>query len=154
MREKRRRLRLVLPRIQIRLMLAFGGITVLALLLQHLLFLRVLSDMIAGVQDDGGTLVQDMHSISWRLLAGAFGLLLPVVILVGIAVTHRWCGPLYRMQQFLRETDQGNQPADCKLRQGDELTDFCDLINRTTRLARSQQSAPPQIEANSTRSAA
>ncbi len=135
-------------------MLAFGGITVLALLLQHLLFLRVLSDLIAGVQDDGGTLVQDMHTISWRLLAGAFGLLLPIVILVGIAVTHRWCGPLYRMQQFLRATDQGQRPQDCQLRNGDELKEFCDLINRTTRVLRSQQEIAPSVDPTATRSAA
>jgi signal transduction histidine kinase len=69
-------------------------------------------------------------------MAIAAGVLLPVTLLVAILVTHRWCGPLYRMQTYLREVVNGENPQDCRLRTGDELVEFCALLNRATRPAR------------------
>jgi polyferredoxin len=136
MRDQRRFLRIVLPRIQLRLILAFGALAALALLLQHLLFLRVVSGLLSTLPDDGGTLISDVQVLLWRSMAIAAGVLLPVTLLVAVLVTRRWCGPLYRMQTFLREIVGGKNPQDCRLRTGDELIEFCALLNQATRPAR------------------
>lgn len=132
MAHKRRLLRLVQPRLQIRLMLAFGSVAATGLLLQYLLFLLVLSRAAEGLPQDGLLLLDQLGELLLAILAGSFLVLLPVVALVGILVTHRWAGPLYRFERFLEALAEGQHPADLRLRDGDELTGFADLLNRVT----------------------
>ena len=68
-----------------------------------------------------------------EILAVSFGMLLPLTIAIGILVTFRIAGPLYRFERFLELVIRGEQVGPCKLRNGDELQDLCDLINEATR---------------------
>ena len=129
---KRRFLRLVQPRLQIRLMLAFGGVAATGLLLQYLLFVLVLSRAAEGLPQDGLLLLDQLGEVLLTILVGSFLVLLPVVGLVGILATHRWAGPLYRFQRFLEELAEGGRPGDIRLRDGDELSGFAELLNRVT----------------------
>jgi signal transduction histidine kinase len=132
MRHKRRLLRLVQPRLQIRLMLAFGGVAATGLLLQYLLFTLVLTR--AGL-----LLLDQLGGVLLTILVGSFLVLLPLVGLVGVLATRRWAGPLFRFERFLRELDEGRRPDDIRLRDGDELTGFADLLNRVTAPLRREQ---------------
>lgn len=129
---KRRLLRLVQPRLQLRLMLAFGAVSATALLLQYLLFALVLSRAAEGLPQDGLLLLDQLGGLMLWILLGTFLVLLPVVGLVGILATRRWAGPLYRFERFLEQMVEGSRPADIRLRDGDELTHFADLLNRAT----------------------
>ncbi|HVS17179.1 MAG TPA: hypothetical protein VMT18_01175 [Planctomycetota bacterium] len=132
MRHKRRLLRLVQPRLQIRLMLAFGGVAATGLLLQYLLFTLVLTRAAESLPRDGLLLLDQLGEVLLTILVGSFLVLLPLVGLVGVLATRRWAGPLFRFERFLRELAEGRRPDDIRLRDGDELTGFADLLNRVT----------------------
>jgi hypothetical protein len=129
---KRRFLRLVQPRLQIRLMLAFGAVAATGLLLQYLLIVLVLTRAAEGLPQDGLLLLDQLGEVMLSILLGSFLVLLPLVGLVGILATRRWAGPLFRFERFLKELVEGRRPADIRLRDGDELTGFADLLNRAT----------------------
>lgn len=129
---KRRFLRLVQPRIQVRLMLAFGAVAATGLLLQYLLFALVLTRAAEGLPSDGLLLLDQLGEVLIVILLGSFLVLLPLVGLVGILATRRWAGPLFRFERFLSELAEGKRPIDIRLRDGDELTGFADLLNRVT----------------------
>jgi nitrogen fixation/metabolism regulation signal transduction histidine kinase len=57
---------------------------------------------------------------------------LPLTIAVGILVTFRIAGPVYRLKEFLKSIASGATPEDCRLRKGDELQDLCSLANDAT----------------------
>ena len=143
---KRRFLRLVQPRLQIRLMLAFGAVAATGLLLQYLLFVLVLARAAEGLPQDGLLLLDQLGEVLLVILLGSFLVLLPIVGLVGILATHRWAGPLYRFQRFLEELAEGRRPGDIRLRDGDELTGFADLLNRVTAPLRREAEAGAERE--------
>jgi len=60
------------------------------------------------------------------------GLLLFMVLGVGIAITHKIAGPLHRFEIYLRALKSGQTSAPCKLRNSDQLQDFCQLLNEAT----------------------
>ena len=77
-------------------------------------------------------------------------LLVPLTLAVGIKSTHKVVGPLYRFRVYLSELGAGSKPEPCRLRQGDELQDFCELLNRVTdplRRADPAPAVPPKEEA-------
>ena len=53
----------------------------------------------------------------------------PVVIWVGIRLTHRVAGPLVRITSALEQLTQGNYAVHLKLRKGDSLHEVAELIN-------------------------
>ena len=58
--------------------------------------------------------------------------MLPITATVGILATFRIAGPLNRIEAFLTEVRDGSKPADCIIREGDELRELCDLVNEVT----------------------
>ena len=67
-------------------------------------------------------------------------LLVPVVIWIGVRLTHKVAGPLVRINAALRQLADGNFNVHLKLRQGDSLVELADLINT---LAATLRSRPP-----------
>jgi hypothetical protein len=51
---------------------------------------------------------------------------------VGVLSTFRIAGPIYRFEQYLRQVVKGEAEGPCRIRDGDELWDLCDLINQAT----------------------
>jgi methyl-accepting chemotaxis protein len=60
------------------------------------------------------------------------GLLLMVVMigLLGIYITHKVAGPVYKMTRLLKQVGEGNLQVDERLRRGDELRHFFDTFTR------------------------
>ncbi len=140
----RRRLRLILPRIQLRLIGAMAAVAALALLLEYTLLVRSVLEIARELPHDRDLLVvRASSSLGWVLLV-SLGLLLPVLALVAVLVSHRFCGPLYRFQVYLKAVADGTERGECRLRQGDELQELCELINTTTAAAR--ESTPREGE--------
>ncbi len=67
-----------------------------------------------------------------EILSVSFGMLLPLTIAVGVMVTFRIAGPVYRFEKYLREVHEGTELRPCKLRKGDELEELCAIINIVT----------------------
>jgi hypothetical protein len=69
-----------------------------------------------------------------------------VTLVVGILATFLVAGPLYRFEQFLRASLNGENPPDCRLRKGDELSEFCGLLNDATRHLRTGKDRSDEVE--------
>lgn len=130
-------------------MLGFAGVAALALVLQYLLFARILSDVAAGLPDDGNLMIEVAADKLLAALAISFVVLLPATLWIGIQSTHRIAGPLHRIEQFLRDVREGRARAQCELRRGDELQELCDLANQVTERQRAELATPRALEPTS-----
>ena len=134
----RRTIKLILPRLQFRLIAAFLGLAVLALLMQYILLMSVLSSAASELPHDGLLLLDGLGRLLGKIFVISALVILPLTLMVGILVTHRFAGPVYRFKIFLGQLIAGEKPADCKLRKGDELQDVCLLLNQATAPLREQ----------------
>ncbi len=131
-----------ISRHKVRLLGAFGAISALALLLQHLLFSRALHQLARTLPSDGEILLAQLDQMLLTLLLGAFVVLLPITFLVGMVAAGAWVGPLERMERFLREIARGEAPEDLELRSGDELNELGRLLNAVTAQLRAVEGRP------------
>ena len=127
-----RKKKLINPRLQLRLAAIFLFAAVLAVQIQAILVALTLSQLAERMPNDGPLILSELGSfVRWNLLL-TFALLAPVMIGVGILATFQVAGPLYRFEQFLRAVRDGRQTEPCRIRKGDELQDFCVLLNEVT----------------------
>ncbi len=141
----RRRRKLIKPRLQLKLVCTFAGISMLAFLLQYLLLAKELAHFANRLPSGGEELMAGAPEMLSQVLITSFGVLLPVIFTVGIFVTFRIAGPVYRFEQYLGQIQSGEAQTPCRLRKGDELTELCEVINAATK---------PLREANITRAQA
>ena len=62
--------------------------------------------------------------VTFFTLCGGFTLLVVLIGFMGIVVTHKVAGPVYKMKRHLREVANGRLQVPNRLRRGDELVDF------------------------------
>jgi signal peptidase II len=115
--------------------------TASAMLLQFILFTSAVTEVATHLPSDGLLLVEELPRLLYGTLLVSFGLFLPLMFMVGVLVTFRFAGPIYRFEVYLKQVIRGEKPADCRLRQGDELQGLCRLINQATEPLR-RQDAP------------
>ncbi len=148
----RRRFRIILPRVQLRLIGAMAAVAALALLLQYSLLVRSVLSMAQELPRDGAVLIaQASSSLAW-VLGVSLALLLPTLFVVAVLVSHRFCGPIYRFERYLTAVIAGEEHGECRLRQGDDLIELCELINRATAAERARRAEA--ASASATESAA
>jgi hypothetical protein len=138
----KRRVRLIRPGLQLRLILTFTGVSSLALLLQYILFMSALTETAVGLPNDGLLLMEQLNGLLFGVFLTSFGMVLPTLFVIGLIMTHRIAGPIYRFEVFFNKILGGERPKDITLRQGDELQEFCQLINRATAPLRTGAEAP------------
>jgi len=136
-----RRIKLIRPRLQLKLVATFAAIALLALLLQFLLFSSALSAVASELPNDGPRLLSSINGILASTLAISLCVFLPLCLHIGVLVTHRIAGPIHRFETFLEQVTRGEQPEDIRLRKGDELLELCAWINRATQPLRAGASA-------------
>ncbi|UCH12851.1 MAG: hypothetical protein JSW18_02635 [Candidatus Omnitrophota bacterium] len=66
--------------------------------------------------------------------------LIPIAVWIGIALSHKIAGPLYRLENILLDMARGNMAEDIRLRKGDELKSLADAINKVTASLRTDKS--------------
>ncbi|MBI3009169.1 MAG: HAMP domain-containing protein [Candidatus Omnitrophica bacterium] len=66
-------------------------------------------------------------------------ILLPLVIVLGIFMSHKIIGPIMRMEKLLEEVGDGNFNINIKLRRGDELISLANAMNRMVDKLKSKQ---------------
>lgn len=76
-----------------------------------------------------GRLIEIFRFVNVRLALNMFFVSL-LCAGVGIMVSHRIAGPVYRMIKFLDSLSEGNYERRIKLRKRDELKDLAEAINR------------------------
>lgn len=76
-----------------------------------------------------GRLVSIVNDINIRIMLSVV-LVAPLVALVGIYLSHKIAGPIFRMERFMDDMASGNFTGKLVLRKGDELLRLADAINR------------------------
>ncbi len=91
-----------------------------------------------------GRLVAIVKSINIQIL---FSLLLitPLLIVIGIFLSHRIAGPIYRMERFLGALSKGDLVNRVTLRKKDELKSLADGLNMVIDSLRDRVNAERQI---------
>lgn len=129
MNTSKRRIKLIKPRLQVRLTMTFVGLAAMGLVLQFLLLMARMSKHSLGFESEGSALFEQLDAVLLGTLFTAALLILPLVFAVGVLTTFRIAGPLYRIERHLEQVARGESPGKCKLRQGDDLQELCDLLN-------------------------
>ena len=66
-------------------------------------------------------------------------LLSPLVIFIGLVLSNRIAGPIYRIQKFLQKVSNGRYKNDLELREKDELQDLAGSLNLLVSKLRSER---------------
>jgi len=129
-RKYKRRIKLIKPHLQVRLIGAFTAVAVIALLLQYLLVAQHLTWTATRLPIGGEYLMDEIPKILMQVLGISFAVLFPLAFAIGVIATFKIAGPVYRFEQYMGELAEGHDPGMCRLRSGDELQELCDLINK------------------------
>ncbi len=143
----RRRIKIIRPKLQMKLTLTFVGLTLLALMLQFMVFLRAMTSIAVSLPSDHDVLMDAVPEVLVQSLLLTFCVVVPLIFLVGVLLTFRIAGPVYRFEAYLKQILSGENPGECKLRQGDELNELCSLINQVTLPVREKLDKPQQAQA-------
>lgn len=125
---EKRRIKLIKPSFQLKLVGIFVGITAVSLLIQ----LALLNfDLRATAQrmNDPSVLITSIPHILGRAALFSAGMVIPLTVGIGIVVTHRIAGPIYRFEQHLSAVARREATEPCRLRDGDEFQDLCLRLN-------------------------
>jgi len=146
-----RRIRLIRPSMQLRLISTFGAICGLALLTQALVLAVLLNHVAATLPSDAQHLARSIPALVLSALGVSVALVLPALLLIGVRATFRIAGPLYRMERHLAAVARGERPEPCSIRRTDHLQDFCQTMNAALAAAEhrseAQDSPPPTCRA-------
>jgi len=88
----------------------------------------LLGEKLANVYPQG-RLVSIVRIVNFRILLSVL-LVTPLVAMIGIFLSHRIAGPIYRMEKFLNDFAGGNLSSRLILRNGDELITLANGINK------------------------
>jgi hypothetical protein len=133
---------LIHPRLQLRLVLTFLGVSLVGLLLQFVLFAATISALAAELPQDGPLLVERIPSYTLTVFAISVCVLFPLTMTIGILTTFRVAGPLFRFEQHLKAIARGEDPGECRIRKGDQLQEFCASFNEALVAMRRQGWSP------------
>jgi len=145
-RKERRKVKLIKPRLQLKLIGVFLGLSALGFLLQALHVAFRLSELASTMPDGGAQLMSVLPELPIEILVFSFGMLLPLILAVGIFITHRIAGPVYRFEQYLGEMARGEAKGPCRLRKGDDLQDLCEVINQAVEVWNAERKAKQDSE--------
>ncbi|HED65671.1 MAG TPA: hypothetical protein ENJ09_08970 [Planctomycetes bacterium] len=124
----KRRIKLIEPSLQLRLVGVFLLLSLGSLLVQLTLIgldLRVVASELPA----GNSLGHLLPGILKRALLFSIGMWAPITLGVGILVTHRIAGPAYRFKRHLEAVARGENPGECRIRKGDEFQELCRILN-------------------------
>lgn len=87
----------------------------------------LLAEKLANVYPQG-RLMAIINTVNLRILLSIV-ILMPFVGYLGIFLSHKIAGPIYRIERFLGDMAKGNFSTRLTLRKGDELISIADQIN-------------------------
>ncbi len=131
-RKYKRTRKLIQPKFQLKVAFACLGIAVMATLVLTVLLNQVVLDFADKGWIDSARVEQEWVGVLTVKLLIALAVLTPMTLALGVILMHRIAGPLYRFRQFMAAVARGEHPNECHLRKGDELMDFCELLNKFT----------------------
>ena len=100
-------------------------------------------EQLARVYPQGDLLVI-VNKVNLALLV-RLALISPLVILIGLVLSNRIAGPIYSIQNYLKELLEGRYDKRLKLREKDELKDVAEAINSLVSKLKNDQSLKEEI---------
>ena len=103
---------------------------------------------VAEALPTGGTVLQEeIPAMLTETLVLSFAILLPLTLSIGILVTFRVAGPVFRFEQHLGQIARGEAVGPCRIRKGDEFQELCIVINEAVdHLSESRDVDSPESE--------
>lgn len=129
MKFKFRKKKLINSGLQLKMIAAFLFLSSISALFQVILLNRSIMSLSSLMETDGDILLAEMPSLLFSNMILTLGVLLPMMLLVGILITHRIAGPIYRFEQHLSSIARGEKMGLCRIREDDELHSLCEKIN-------------------------
>jgi hypothetical protein len=137
----KRRRKLINPGLQLRMTGVFCMAAVAGVLAQFILLNSVLSEVGREYPAHAEILQEQWPAMMLKTVWITLGLILPFTLGLGILVTFRIAGPLYRFETYLGQVARGEDPGPCRIRKGDMLQSTCDVINTLCEPIRLRNSA-------------
>ena len=125
----KRKRKLINKPLQLKLVGIFTAIGATCALFQVILINTSLLELAQSIPNGGERLLEESRVIVLKNTLWTLGVLVPLMVCVGIAATHRVAGPAYRMTQHLKEIAAGGAVRHCKIRKHDEFSKLCDALN-------------------------
>lgn len=132
-----RRVQVIKPLFQLKLVSVFVGLSIAILAIQMGLLaldLHALSKVLPA----GDELTREIPGVLARSILFSAGLGLPVMVGVGLMITHGVAGPIHRMERHLETVIEGEPVKPCRLRRSDSFQELCALMNEALDVAREQ----------------
>lgn len=139
----RRTRKLINPSLQLKIVAIFVLLAFIAALFQVVLFNSTVETLLASPE------AQEPLDLRWMLMKSVLttmGLLGSLMFVIGVLVTYRIAGPVYRFEKHLEAIARGEDPGECRIRKGDELQPLCDRINAAVKALRARKSASEPAE--------
>lgn len=92
-----------------------------------------------NVEASATALVHHQKTMAWSLIGG-LSLLVVLMGIMGIFVTHKIAGPIYKMKQLLGQVGAGKLNFRGGLRKGDELVHFFEAFQKMVEQLKARQS--------------
>jgi len=131
-----RKIRLIKPRLQTKIILNFVCLALVASLAQVIIVSNSLLNIAPEMNEGAAVLRERMPHIMANALTWSLGLLVPFMTGLGVVLTFRVAGPTYRFEQFMKSIARGEDPGVCRIRERDELHELCDAINEAVTVLR------------------
>ena len=125
----KRRIKLIKPGLQLKLTLAFTLMGCLAGAFQLLITNVTVLNLAERVSLEGAGALDQFPRVLLMNLASTLMIFVPLMVAMGILLTHRIAGPIYRFERYMEELARGEAQGPCRIRKGDLLQDLCDRIN-------------------------
>ncbi len=133
--------KLILPGLQLYLTLSFLAISALSLLFQFVVFSNTAANAARELPNDADLFLNSFVGIMTRACLLSFGVVLPLTLLVGVLITSKVAGPVYRFETHLQRVIEGTDAGPCRIRTGDQLQGLCETLNRAVESLRSRERA-------------
>jgi nitrogen fixation/metabolism regulation signal transduction histidine kinase len=86
---------------------------------------RALAQQARTISEQNGRVIAQQRSMLASLIGG-LSLMVMLIAILGVVVTHKVAGPIYKMRTLLRGVAAGKLSFKGRLRRGDELQEFFD----------------------------
>lgn len=90
-------------------------------------------------------LIQARQRSILATIFGLLGVLVVVLGVVGIVITHKVAGPIYKMTRYMQKLRHGSLVEPAPLRQGDDLVEFFEEMRAAVRRLRERQESDIQL---------
>jgi hypothetical protein len=122
-----RKKQVILPSFQLRLAAKFLCLSLGALLCQFLFMGILLTNVMRGFPG-AEALLPEVPAIVFKTVLFTAVLQLPILCM-GLIMTFRVAGPVYRFESYLRSLARGDHGGPCKIRDKDEFSSLNEAIN-------------------------